>query len=517
VLGVGGPATAAPDQVKIDSGVLQGVEASGVLSFKGVPFAAPPVGTLRWRAPQPVTPWTGVRDAVAYGHDCMQKPFAADEAPLATAPAEDCLVLNVERPAGKVAGKLPVMVWIYGGGFVNGGSSPAVYSGAGFAKQGVEFVSFNYRLGRFGFFGFPALTKEAPDEPHGNYGYLDQIAALKWVKRNIASFGGDPRNVTIFGESAGGESVHMLLASPMARGLFHKAIIESGGGRTFLMGARLLSQDQPNMPSAEAIGVNFAKSVGIEGDGPGALAKLRALSAEQVTAGLNIISMMGNRSGTTTYAGPMVDGRVVLEDPETAYQAGHLAKVPLIVGANAADIGFSTARTVDEALAPFGPNRDAALAAYDPEHAGDVHVIGSRVAMDKMMVEPARFTAAAFAGKGLAAYEYRFTYVAESARQKWKSGAPHATEIPYVFDTVAARYGDTLMPADEAVAKTANAYWVNFARTGDPNGHGLPKWPRYEAGTDELIDFGADGHAAASPDPWKARLDATAGVAGGKG
>jgi len=505
-----------PGQVKIDSGVLQGVESDGVVSFKGVPFAQPPLGPLRWRAPQPVTPWSGVRIASAYGHDCMQKPFAADEAPLRTEPAEDCLVLNVERPAGRTAGKLPVMVWIYGGGFVNGGSSPAVYSGAEFARHGVVFVSFNYRLGRFGFFGFPALTKEAPDAPHGNYGYLDQIAALKWVQRNIAAFGGDPRNVTVFGESAGGGSVHMLLTSPIARGLFHKAIIESGGGRTFLMGPRRLTRDLPNLPSSETIGVNFAKSVGIDGDGPEALASLRALPADQVTAGLNIMSMMANRSGPPTYGGPMVDGRVVVEDPQAAYEAGHLAKVPLIVGANAADIGFSSARTLDEALAPFGQNRDAALAAYDPEHTGDVHVIASRIAMDRMMVEPARFAAAAFAKIGLPVYEYRFTYVAESARQKWKFGAPHATEIPYVFDTVAARYGEKLTPADEAVAHTANAYWVNFARTGDPNGPSLPKWPRYDSRTDRIIDFRADGQAVGGPDPWRARLDLTADAAGGK-
>ena len=174
-----------------------------MLSFKGIPFAAPPVGDLRWKPPQPVTPWTGVRPATAYGSDCMQLPFPGDAAPLGTPPAEDCLVVNVWRPAD-ASTKLPVMVWIYGGGFVNGGSSPAVYDGSQFAKRGVVLVSFNYRVGRFGFFAHPALTKESPNGPLGNYAFLDQIAALKWVQKNIAAFGGDAGNVTIFGESAGG-------------------------------------------------------------------------------------------------------------------------------------------------------------------------------------------------------------------------------------------------------------------------------------------------------------------------
>ncbi|MFT4255131.1 MAG: carboxylesterase family protein, partial [Caulobacter sp.] len=193
----------------IASGKIQGVATDGVIAFKGVPFAAPPVGDLRWRAPQPALAWTGVRPAAAYGHDCMQKPFPSDAAPLGTEPAEDCLVANVWRPAEASAKKLPIMVWIYGGGFVNGGSSPEVYSGAQFARQGVVFVSFNYRVGRFGFFGHPALTAANADGGRlGNYGYMDQIAALKWIKANAAAFGGDPDNITVFGESAGGGSVH---------------------------------------------------------------------------------------------------------------------------------------------------------------------------------------------------------------------------------------------------------------------------------------------------------------------
>lgn len=502
-------AKAAPDVVRIDSGRVSGAVEEGVLSFKGIPFAAPPVGDLRWRAPQPVKPWTGVRTAVEYGHDCMQKPFPADAAPLGTPPAEDCLVANVWRPVDSKPGKLPVMVWIYGGGFVNGGSSPAVYSGQAFAKRGVVLVSFNYRLGRFGFFGFPALTEEHPDEPKGNYGYMDQIAALKWVKRNIAAFGGDPNNVTIFGESAGGGSVHTLITSPAAKGLFHKAIVQSGGGRAPLMGERRLSQDLPGMPSAETIGVNFARAHGIEGTDAAALARLRALSAEQVTGSLNLITL----GREPTYAGPMMDGKIAVESPEKAYRSGRFAHVPMISGATSADLSMGTAANKEALFDSFGPVKAQAMAAFDPDGSASLSTVTQAVGRSRVMIEPARFAASAVAARGVPAYTYRFSYVARSRQEMFKSGAPHASEIPFVFDTVGVKYGAALTPQDEAVARTANAYWVNFARTSDPNGPGLPYWPRHRAEKDQLLDFHADGAVAASPDPLKAQLDAVAAAA----
>ena len=505
-----GEAAPAPLQVRTQSGTVQGAAAEGVLSFKGIPFAAPPVGELRWRAPQPAAAWTGVRPATAYGHDCMQTPFPSDAAPLGTEPSEDCLVLNIWRPADKAAARLPVMVWIYGGGFVNGGSSPAVYDGSQFARRGVVLVSFNYRLGRFGFFAHPALSKETSAGPLGNYAYMDQIAALQWVKQNIAAFGGDPGNVTIFGESAGGGSVHMLLSSPMAKGLFHKAIVESGGGRGGLMPMRRIHEDTPGgPPSAESVGVAFARSVGIEGDDAAALAALRKVPAERVVDGLNMGTM--GAAAATYVGGPLLDGRIVVETPDQAYRAGRQAKVPVLIGANSADIGFSFARSMDELLAPFGADRDKARAVYDPDNSGDLRAVGARIAMDKMMVEPARFTAATLAAQGQHTYEYRFSYVAESMRKMWP-GAPHATEIPYVFDTVAAKYGKDLTASDAATARAANAYWANFARSGDPNGPGLPMWPAYTASADPILDFTNDGPKAA-PDPWKARLDLTAAAA----
>jgi para-nitrobenzyl esterase len=500
-------AHAAGEQVKTKSGVVAGAVQDGVLAFKGIPFAEPPVGSLRWRAPQPAKAWAGVRQATEYGHDCAQLPFPGDAAPLGTPPAEDCLVLNVWRPAAASSTPLPVMVWIYGGGFVNGGSSPAVYDGSAFAKRGVVFVSFNYRVGRFGFFAHPALSKETPGEPLGNYGYLDQIAAMKWVQANVDAFGGDPRNVTVFGESAGGGSVLMLLTSPLAKGLFHKAIIESGGGRDGLFPARLLKTAAPGgNPSAEEVGVQFAKANGITGDDAAALAALRALPADKVVAGLNMSTMM-----TPTYAGPMIDGTIVVESPETALRAGRFAKVPLIAGANSADIGFSFARTIDDVFAPFGDQAAKAREIYDPGKTDKVREVGTLVAMDRMMVEPARFVARTFAAAGQPAYHYRFSYVAESMRKEWP-GAPHATEIPFVFDTVAARYGKDLTPADKAAAEAANAYWVAFAKTGDPNGAGRPAWPACKGACDTLLDFTNAGPKA-GPDAWTSRLDLTAGAA----
>jgi para-nitrobenzyl esterase len=502
-------AAATVDEVRVETGALKGASAGGVVAFKGIPYAAPPTGENRWRAPQPVAQWKGVRSAAAYASDCMQLPFPSDAAPLGTKPAEDCLYLNVWSPVQRLSGKLPVMVWIYGGGFVNGGSSPAVYDGTHFAESGVVFVSFNYRVGRFGFFAHPALTKEDPNALLGNYCFLDQIAALKWVRKNIAKFGGDPGNVTLFGESAGGGSVLTMMTTPLAHGLFHKAIVESGGGRTGIGPMRRVRESAPNLPSGEAVGIAFAEKAGIKGEDAAALAALRDLPAERVCDRLNMASM-----GNPTYAGPMIDGKIVAETPEQALLAGRAMKIPVIAGANSNDIGFSMAKNLDEIFAPFGVNREKAEAAYNPEHSAEFRKIGVLVASDRMMVEPARFVVRTVAASGQRAYEYRFSYVAESLRKQWK-GAPHATEIPFVFDTVAARYTKDLAPADEATAKAALAYWVAFARTGNPDGEGRPHWPAYDANDDQLMNFTNDGPVA-EHDGWKARLDAIEGSAQNK-
>ncbi len=503
---------AAQAPVETVSGAVKGVTADGVESFKGIRFAAPPLGELRWRAPQPAPKWSGVKLADTFGNDCMQTPFGGDAAPLGAKPAEDCLYVNVWRPAGATkSAKLPVIFWIYGGGFVNGGSSPSVYDGSSFARKGVIMVSANYRLGRFGFFGFPQLTKDNKDNGLlGNYGYMDQIAALKWVKANIAAFGGDPDNVTIFGESAGGGSVHTLMTSTQSQGLFARAIVQSGGGRGNLMGNRTLSEDKPGLPSAETLGVNFARRKGIQGTGPEALAALRSLTAEDVNDGLGMMTMS---QATQTYGGPMVDGVIVSDSPQAVYEAGRQAKVPFMIGAVTADIGFGFAPSKDAAFAAFGPLADKARAAYDPDGSKSLQQVNTEIAMDKTMVEPSRFVAATLAAQGLPAYEFRFGYVAESMKAEWKTGTPHATEIPYVMNTVKAKYGDKLTAADAKIADQTNSYWANFAKTGNPNGPGLPHWPAYDAAKDELMLFTAEGVPVSQVDPWKARMEVTAAAA----
>ncbi len=501
------PAMAAGPIVHTHGGKLQGANSDGVESFKGIPFAAPPVGELRWRAPQPAPAWRGIRQAVAFGADCMQEPFPGDDAPLTTTPSEDCLTVNVWRPAKRGAAKLPVMVWIYGGGFVNGGSSPNIYSGQEFAKDGVVYVSFNYRLGRFGFFGFPELTRQDADHGMlGNYAYMDQLAALKWVQSNIAAFGGDPKQVTVFGESAGGASVHFLLTSPAAHGLFARAIVQSGGGRGALMGPRSLRTDRPDAPSSETLGQRFAQHMGITGTDAAALAALRALPADKITDGLNL----GKRDETA--GGPMIDGVLVREDPGVVYAAARQARVPLMIGANSSDIGNAGAHDKDAAFALFGAHAAQARLAYDPDGGKDLQRLNAEMGMDSMMVEPARYVAAAFARQGLPTYEYRFSYTATPRRATSPYGAPHATEIPFVSDRVSDRYGDAATAQDQAVAKLMHAYWVNFAKRGNPNGAAadggtLPVWPAYDAAHDRIMDFSPDGKAVPQADPWKARLD----------
>lgn len=497
--------------VRTASGAVVGSTNDDVTSFKGIPYAAPPVGANRWRAPQPVRAWHGTRDATNFGADCVQPagPFASAQ----TRPqSEDCLFVNVWRPKTAQAGaKLPVMVWIYGGAFVFGSGADPTYSGEAFARQGVILVNFNYRLGRFGFFAFPALSAQHPDEPKGNYAYMDHIAALQWVKRNIAAFGGDPENVTIFGESAGGVSVHTLLTSPLAKGLFAKAIIESGGGRDGTLTGRPMERDNadPHYPvSAQTIGLNFARRHGIVGDGPEALEKLRALSADEVLDGGQETD---GPDGPEIYPGPIVDGKLVTETAEHAYAAGHQARVPLMIGSNSAEVsgGFLEAQSKEELFDQFGAGRDAAIAAYDPDGKLDLTSLMTMVTTDRIWAEPARLTARAFTGIGAPAYVYRFSYVAAAMRERAKAGAPHASELGYVFDTLQARLGDQVTPQDEAMARLMNSYWANFAKTGNPNGHGLPQWPLYAPDTDPLLDFRPDGSAHGGPDPRKARIDAT--------
>lgn len=489
--------------VKTDLGKVRGITADGVTSFKGIPFAAPPVGDLRWRPPQPANPWKDVGEATQYGHDCMQKPFPSDAAPLGTTPSEDCLVGNVWTPE-RHSGKLPILIWIYGGGWVNGGSSPAVYDGSQFARQGLLFYSFNYRVGRFGFFAHPALTAESKDGMLGNYAFMDQIAAINWIRRNAEAFGGDPDNVTVFGESAGGWSVNMLMTSPLTGGLFQRVMSQSGGGR-IIIGATGLHQGLNGRASAEQIGVAFAETKGIIGQDADALRKLRSLPAEAIVDGLNMSTTMAQNA---TFAGPMIDGKIVTERFDDTYAAGRNHKIPMLAGANSMDIGFAFGNTADAMFkASFGPDADAARKVYDPSGPGNVQALRMEIGADSLMLEPARYSLRVLASQGQPVYEYRFGFVAASMRSQW-AGAPHATEIPFVFDTVKAKYGPALSDEDAQIAHQANAYWSNFAKTGNPNGPGLPAWPKYEASSDLLMNFTLHG-VKAEPDPRKQQLDFT--------
>jgi len=470
-------AAAAPDVVKVDGGELSGMAENGVRVFKGIPFAAPPVGALRWKAPQPVVPWNGVKAADTFGAECMQLPYPAGS-PYASAPrptSEDCLYLNVwttapARPSTGSGRAMPVMVWIHGGAWTRGSGSTPTYDGAALAKRGVVVVTTNYRLGVFGFLAHPELTAESPQHASGNYAILDHVAALKWVQKNIAAFGGDPEKVTIFGESAGSWSVNVTQATPLAKGLFRAAIGESGG--QFARVARLAD--------AEKAGAALATSLGAD-----SLAALRAVPAEKLSAVQNF------RTGVN------VDGYVLPEDVRSTFASKRQSSVPVIVGSNANEwTTLSNPAQFPKTLdayhkyldAQFGDGAKEVETAYPVRSDADIADAMLSIGRDRTFTLEMRTWARMVTASGQHAYLYQFTHVPPSPRAKeW--GAYHASEISYVFGNLRSpsfAYTDI----DRKLSDEMSQYWVNFATTMDPNGKGQAAWTAYDAANEPYLELG---------------------------
>lgn len=470
-------AVAASAIVRIDSGRIAGLDNGSVAAFRGIPYATPPIGPLRWRPPQPVAPWRGVRSVDRFGALCPQK-YNADDNGVGPLPmSEDCLTLNVYTPAQHSRALWPVMLWIHGGAYLNGSGTAALYDGTELAKQGVVVVTINYRLGRLGFFAHPTLSREHPSEPQANFGLMDQIAALRWVRRNIRAFGGEPNNVTIFGESAGGGAVNLLMISPAARGLFHRAISQSGIGRgpEFYVdrsGAK-------GQPSAESLGLEFTRSLGVTS---GSAAALRQIPVDTILAAGDPPLPFPWTGG-----GPMIDGKLVPDAINKVFERGGEALVPYIVGSNALEFPPGTLSKPgppggDDVLSVLKQQMPTIISAYDTPESFDENLVS-----DVVFTEPARLLARLHSQHGAPTYLYRFSVLSEAARKDF-SAAPHASDRQYVFKTLGASLWPTTS-MDASAADLISAYWVAFARNGDPNGDGRSAWPRYSAREDILLDF----------------------------
>jgi para-nitrobenzyl esterase len=458
--------------VKIADGLISGATADGVRSFKGIPFAAPPVGDLRWKPPQPVAPWQGVRECTAYGPDCPQAPYPQTSL-FYSKPrpqSEDCLYLNVWT-AAQAGEKRPVMVWIHGGALTRGSGATPTYDGTNFAKKGVVLVTINYRLGALGYMAHPELTAESAQHASGNYGVLDQIAALKWVQKNIAAFGGDPKRVTIFGESAGSWSVNVLVASPLAKGLFHRAIGQSGG--TFNAMAKLSAAEQGGLTLAKAAGADSLKA-------------LRAVPAEK------LLELSGNFRTQ-----PNVDGWVLPDEVRNIFAQGKHNDVPVLIGSNANEMtSLTTPAVLPKTLADYRKRVEAQYgefikefdAVYPAQSDADIPgaLLGSM--RDTTFTLPMRTWARMTAMGRAKAYLYYFSHVPPNPNSKYL-GAYHAGEIAYVFNNLN-RQNPLLQEADHKLAELMMNYWVNFATTGDPNGKGVPKWTAYNRTDEHYLELG---------------------------
>jgi para-nitrobenzyl esterase len=487
-------ATAEITTARVSGGRIEGAAANGIAAFKGIPFAAPPVGDLRWKKPQPVVAWSGVKKTTAYAPACMQDASMLKFIGAPEGASEDCLYLNVWTPAKSASDRLPVMVWIYGGGFAAGATSSATYDGTRLAEKGVVLVSVSYRVGPFGFLAHPELSRES-GKGSGAYGLQDMIAGLEWVKANIAAFGGDPRNVTIFGESAGGIAVSMLGVAPAAKGLFAKAISESGGNFAPPRGANEAGESTPTLAAAERAGEAFLTKLGVK-----SIAEARKLATDDIRKALP--------PGLGGGFWPAADGDVLPGDQYVLYSQGKFNDTPVLIGTNSDEgASFSRGSVTSDAFEKqirggYGEEADAILAANPHASDADAAQATRNVARDSLFAWStwawARLQSAK--GKG-AAYVYYFDH----RTPQTPNGAPHAAELGYVFRTLDARGGQP-RPEDLAMSDLVSSYWVNFAKTGDPNGPGLPKWPAFTEGAQQAMFF--DASSSARPLPNVAQLRA---------
>ena len=493
-------------EVRIDSGAIRGLvvgDKKDVHAYKGIPYAAPPVGERRWKPPQPVLAWQGVRDCFEFGAACPQKvpalfagiPEMAIRAPF----SEDCLFLNIWTPAERRSDKLPVLYWIHGGGFVMGAASQTLYDGEELARLGCVVVSINYRLGLFGFLAHPALSRESEANVSGNYGLLDQIEGLRWVKRNISAFGGDPRRVTIFGESAGGISVLCLMVAPQAKGLIHGAIAQSATG----MNLAPLREGHSGQETAEQAGQRFIAACGLGASVDAQ--QMRSLSPKVLVQGgpaepgpgaplrLKPLSLM---------VGPIVDRRIIPDSPNLLFAAGRQHAVPMIVGNTKDEMSLFVLGSpmpadhsayLTKLKDDFGDLADPIAQAYPGQDAKQIRSAVIQLTSDLSFVSESRYIARTQSAAGQRVFRYQFSRGTKRGFLQ-SLGAHHGAEIAFLFQRSGSRDED-----EKRISQSMGRYWINFAAAGDPNGQDLPKWPAYRMGAEEVLDFADNIHVLKAP------------------
>jgi para-nitrobenzyl esterase len=472
-------ASAQPSPVKVEEGLLRGTSEDGLTVYKGIPFAAPPVGDLRWKAPQPAAKWQGVKPADKFAPG----PIQGGNPP--SGKSEDCLYLNVWTPAKSSNERIPVLVWIYGGGFGAGATSEANYSGENLAKKGVVLVSIAYRVGTLGFMAHPELSAESPNHVSGNYGLLDMIAGLKWIQKNIAVFGGDPKKVTIFGESAGGIAVSELCASPLAKGLFQGAISQSGGSFGPPRPTTFPGENLKRLSQAEAEGLAYAKTAGVS-----SIAELRKITSDKLPAGRGW---------------PIIDGYVIPDDQYKLYEAKKYNDVPILVGYNSDEgASFSPPKTPEEYIngvkTRYGKFADDLIKAY-PAGTATVPKTARDLARDAAFGWHTWSWARLHSKTGKTkVYYYYFDQHPDfpAASPRFGYGSPHGQDVGFVFQHLNPN-SQNATNTDQQISEAMATYWTNFAKYGHPNGNGMPEWPAFSDANPVVMHFNQTAHTGPVP------------------